>query len=514
MQSVIEIPSGLLDSAPDMTAETLHASFAGFCACGSCAARSAAEAQADTSAFTSSSASEGALPSMEDLLAAMQFEMSNLTSDILNTSEDAPYELTYQFGGAAQPDDWPQDGGGNYIWGEWTGWRAFTSDEKAAVRTAMDQIEAAVNVTFTEVTGDPDPDLNLGLVTIPGTTAGFGGFSYSASSIDGGVTWELADYDAFALFDESLDITTLSNLLLHELGHALTLRHPFDAPALESGVENNKYTVMSYTQNPDTGVDADTLQLFDLAALQERWGANLSTASRGDRYTGTDGAQTLAIWDGGSRSDWLDAKGSGTDVVLNLNEGEWSRFGTYDDVIIGYGVEIEHARGGNGDDMITGNGKGNKLYGGSGDDTMYGGGGKDRMIGNNGADVMYGGDKADDLNGGKGNDWLYGDKQRDVLFGSNGRDRLDGGQADDTLEGGRGNDTFYFREGGDADTIIDFENDRDRVLFEIEGVETRSQAADYAQQDGDDVVYDFGGGDVLRILNMTVEDMADDFNVV
>lgn len=508
----------LIDGTPTLTNEILHAQLTGVCCCGICAARSVTDyaAQAAMSVTDGGTgASVATMPAIADILSAMQFDLENLSDDTLNTSADPAFDLTYQFGGSSQPVDWPTDTGGNYIWGEWSGWRPFSTAEQDAVRAAMDQIEAAVNVTFTEVTGDPDPDINLGLVTIPGETAGFGGFTYSATSIDNGVTWDLANFDAFALFDETVDLTSAQNLLLHELGHALTLRHPFgESPTLPEGLENNKYTVMSYTPNPDTGTDADTLQLFDMLALQERWGANLGTATRGDRYTGPDGASTLTIWDGGSRSDWLEAKTSTVDVVLNLNPGEFSQFTGRDDVVIGFGVEIEHARGGSGDDVITGNDMGNKLYGGRGDDVMYGGLGKDKMIGNNGADIMYGGYKADDLNGGKGNDWLYGENQRDVLFGSNGRDRLDGGQADDILEGGRGNDTFYFREGGDMDTIIDFTNDRDRVLFEIDGVTTRFQAAQYATQDGNDVVYDFGGGDVLRILNMTVADMADDFNVI
>jgi Ca2+-binding RTX toxin-like protein len=220
------------------------------------------------------------------------------------------------------------------------------------------------------------------------------------------------------------------------------------------------------------------------------------------------------IWDTGGRSDWLDAASYTTDVSLSLTPGEFSRFGVHEDVVIAFGVDIEHARGGSGHDTITGNDMGNKLYGGTGNDEILGGGGKDTLIGNNGADTLRGGDKEDYLNGGKGNDLLFGDNQRDVLFGSNGRDRLDGGRADDTLEGGRGNDTFIFRTGGDADTIIDFENDRDRVLFEIDGISNRSQAAAFATQDGADTVYDFGDGDVLRILNMTVADMLDDFNVI
>ena len=42
-------------------------------------------------------------------------------------------------------------------------------------------------------------------------------------------------------------------------------------------------------------------------------------------------------------------------VVLNLTAGSFSRFGSYEDVAIAYGVSIENAIGGNAADVLTGN---------------------------------------------------------------------------------------------------------------------------------------------------------------
>ena len=487
--------------------EAIHVTIEAACSCGTCAAQAMVEAAAMTLGGGAEAGAGAPMPALADIVAGLQFELNLLSDDTLNTTGAAPHAFTYQFEDS-QPADLPTST-------VYTGWTPLTVAEKAAVRAAMDLIESVINVTFTEVTGDPDPDINLGKVDLTAPTAGFGGFSYGATSFDGGTTWELSSYDGYAVYRNDIDLTTNASLILHELGHALTLKHPFETPPLlDPAFDNNKWTLMSYTPNPQTGGDGDGLQLFDIAALQDRWGENDGTNDGATRYTGSRTANTDVIWDVGGRADWLDAQALATDVVLNLNPGEFSRFGAVDDVVIAFGVQIENARGGRGDDTITGNDQGNKLYGGTGDDTILGGGGKDTIIGNNGADILRGGDKEDYLNGGKGNDMLYGDNQRDVLFGSNGRDTLDGGQADDTLEGGRGNDTFIFRSGGDSDTIIDFENDRDRVLFDIDGITSRAQVAGFINQDGADVVYDFGGGDVLRILNMTVADMADDFNVI
>jgi Ca2+-binding RTX toxin-like protein len=75
------------------------------------------------------------------------------------------------------------------------------------------------------------------------------------------------------------------------------------------------------------------------------------------------------------------------------------------------------ALGGNGDDLLTGGGRGDTLYGQAGDD---------RIVSNDGNDSLYGGSGTDVLSGGRGND------------------RLDGGHDGriDSLTGGAGADTF------------------------------------------------------------------------
>jgi Ca2+-binding RTX toxin-like protein len=87
---------------------------------------------------------------------------------------------------------------------------------------------------------------------------------------------------------------------------------------------------------------------------------------------------------------------------------------SYDDLIFG----------GDGDDVVIGNGGADELYGGEGDDLINAGSGDDAAYGGDGADIInmdggddrgYGGDGADILNGGDGNDTLYGDVVGSVL---------------------------------------------------------------------------------------------------
>lgn len=86
-------------------------------------------------------------------------------------------------------------------------------------------------------------------------------------------------------------------------------------------------------------------------------------------------------------------------------------------------VNVNHVRGGDGNDTLTG---------GAGDDTLEGGLGHDV------------------LHGGPGNDWLYGDAGDDQLFGEAGDDLLDSGPGTDTLEGGPGDGDVCVAKGGDT----------------------------------------------------------------
>ena len=81
----------------------------------------------------------------------------------------------------------------------------------------------------------------------------------------------MTDYDSFVVYDNGISLAAgQDNLILHEVMHALTGKHSFSgSPILPPAFENNKYTVLSYTVNPDNGMDSDGLQLFDIAAIQQ-----------------------------------------------------------------------------------------------------------------------------------------------------------------------------------------------------------------------------------------------------
>ena len=465
------------------------------------------------------------MPTSTEIITGLQYDMS-LISGALNTSSQPAYQFSYQFE-SSQPGDLSHS---------YSGWTALAASEKAALRGALDHIEGFLNVAFTEVSGAADPDLNLGKVGMDGSTDGLGGFNYTTAGGD------LVSYDNFAVFSNTINLASNQlRLILHELGHALGLKHPFESDGgngeLDPAYDNYKYTVMSYSGNPETSQDPDGFGLFDILALQQRWGANTSTNSGDNRYTGPRVAGVDVIWDSGGM-DHLDASGLDADVVLNLNGGSYSRFGSHEDVAIAFGVTLENASGGSGDDQLTGNGAANRLSGGAGNDTLQGGAGSDtavfsaassaislgtlgdslRISSEDGVDlirevevfqfadislilaqmqalavgVFLRGDAGDDtLLGGVGNDRLLGEGGNDSLLGGNGTDTLNGGSGNDTIVGGDSTadlrDVIY---GGSGRDVIDggYGND---LVYGQDGNDTIAGgfgADDLQGQNGHDVI--------------------------
>ena len=95
-----------------------------------------------------------------------------------------------------------------------------------------------------------------------------------------------------------------------------------------------------------------------------------------------------------------------------------------------------------------------------------------------------------------------------------GQDRFDGGAGMDYLYGGADSDIFHFDFGEDHDIIKDFENNVDTIELDNFSFEAGTDAFDFATQVGSDVIFDFGGGDMLTVENTTVGELYDGLDIV
>ncbi|MDM7947995.1 MAG: M10 family metallopeptidase C-terminal domain-containing protein [Oceanibaculum nanhaiense] len=276
---------------------------------------------------------------------------------------------------------------------------------------------------------------------------------------------------------------------LHEIGHALGLKHPHDnggsgrptfTQAGFAEYDSGYFTVMSYDSLGTTwGYNHPfTPMVMDIAVAQYLYGANMSTNAGNDTYTlsPTDRDDLGALWDAGGY-DVIDGSQMTTGFELNLFEGGYLRYGQGNYYGIALDVTLEEVRGGSGTDTIAGNNASNRITTGHGSDSVWGYDGGDYISasGTIGNKFLHGGNQGDTVVGGNGNDEIRGGKGHDYLSGGPGNDTFYSGLGRDTLIGGSGNDIFVLR-GYDPNfpgavlqpTISDFAIGQD--LLAIEGV--------------------------------------------
>lgn len=293
-----------------------------------------------------------------------------------------------------------------------TALRSWTTEEINAAMTALATFSAVANLTFSQSATSTGAefilfiadleDNVLGQFTVTGGSIGYGEFAPD------GAGWTSA-----GLAPGGLGFVTL----IHEFGHGLGLTHPHDnsgnseimqgvvSPFNSFGtflLNQGVFTTMTYNDGwasvfPNTilayGAQATPMAL-DIALLQQRYGANLSTNTGDTTYTmpvvNAGGTLFQCIWDAGG-VDTLSAGVTTLAATINLNAatllnaiGGGGYVSSHTTIRGGFtianGVVIENAVGGGGADTLIGNSAANRLTGAADADSIDGGSGVDTSV--------------------------------------------------------------------------------------------------------------------------------------
>ncbi|MEB4590893.1 DUF4214 domain-containing protein [Candidatus Thiothrix sp. Deng01] len=334
---------------------------------------------------------------------------------------------------------------------ESSGYGVLSTEQADRFRAAIAAWDDVIDLDFREV----QEPIATGQVRVAFTDAGAeeAGHAYYPEVVAtiAGDVWLDEALKNSSFTDGGYDFGTM----VHELGHVLGLKHPHQPTSantalLPTGLDDIRHTIMSYNGqagcykldffiNPSDQyltsqavlVNPDGPMLLDILAAQAIYGAEMTTRTGDNVYSWAAGEAFLTtIWDAGG-TDTIDASNQSSSII-NLNEGAFSSIGQIsvaalkqeliakysnypaswieqqvdsfasdgrlymgkDNLAIAYGVTIENALGGAGNDVLIGNAAANALHGGAGNDRLEGGAGNDSLYGDAGYDVAVYADSA------------------------------------------------------------------------------------------------------------------------
>ena len=274
------------------------------------------------------------------------------------------------------------------------GYEGFTAVQIARTKEALAYISSIIDVQFVETTNANQANTISFANNTQADSAGYALYP-SDSSYGSDVFLDKGSTGTFTLKDGQYQALTL----IHEIGHALGLEHPFstpgatgstsDPPFLTGTEDSTEWTVMSYTDSPAQYYLK--YSPLDIAALQYLYGPSKTSRTGDDTYQLSESAPNF-IWDGGG-IDTIDARQLTQGASIYLSPGYWGfegsskayKISSPGQITVNFGTVIENVIGSYQDDHLYGNDVANKIEGSLGNDTLYGGLGNDTLDG--GADT-------------------------------------------------------------------------------------------------------------------------------
>jgi hypothetical protein len=316
---------------------------------------------------------------------------------------------------------------------------AFNEAQTEATRQILTYAGELTGITFAETTAGYAADIHFAQANL----ASYGRYTAglcSTSAGYGSIGSQLTSYsaDAYVYLDNRTTTPYYTTnqqpvagnmgyeTLLHEIGHALGLKHPFEAipenPAtLPTAQDTTQNTLMSYTEYPLNHAYS-SYSPYDIAALNWLYGTDglqgsWGVGTNGRYYTGTPADDTFS-------TDWTPASGynvvyqgeGGADtLVLSVAKTsitccthasrQWLVISTTGGNELYVNPDIETIRFSDGSWSVTslmeltnsmyGTEAADYLQGTPGDDSIYGFGGNDSISGGGGHDTIDGGDGID-----------------------------------------------------------------------------------------------------------------------
>ena len=252
------------------------------------------------------------------------------------------------------------------------------------------------------------------------------------------VTTSRSEEDVFVT-DESAPLTAVGPECVSQDPH--TARCSYDPACVTCGsgldfVLRDRRDTIHLAGRRDTGIGVNVRAGPGRDRVTSKWFSLYAAGGSGDDVI--LGGAGWDLLDGGVGSDLVNGRGGSGDTATYVGRSEGvtvtldarANDGERDerDRVI-----AENVDGGEGADVLVGDGEPNTISGEGGDDTIVGGRSGDSLVGGAGADRLDGGR-------GRGNDALLGDDGDDQLLGRAGADRLRGNNGADDHRCGPGDD--------------------------------------------------------------------------